>query len=717
MRSVTIGAAAAVFLFAATAAAQEHPTAPVGQMEPFHLDSGLISNQGVAAGVGFKDQIHVENAAWLRVYFGKTDLGPGSFVRLTSALDGEVQDLDAATLAMWTNTSAYFNGDTLNIELVAGPKTINNRVVVEQVAVEMHAPQPVGGGGQCGICGATDDRVPVNPDDLWTGRFFPAGCTASIYNTDSCMVSAGHCVGGSMVVQFNVPNSTAGCATINPPVADQFPVFSVAATNGGVGNDWSVLNCGLNSQGLTAYQKYGQLRPIAVTVAPNGATVSVTGYGVDLTCVLTQTQQFHSGPINAVNATFYTYSVDIRGGNSGSALIRDGEIIGIVTHCPCPNIATRVDLPAFVAGRGLCPPPAPTPIATGPSNAVDGYLRVSADEYGSWGQFAAGSPLGDSYNPVGALGLQPVGFTDGLYLFMGAQRELLTTSGDWLGAVPDDASLTKTITTDNSASDTNGDAVNDTVTSEFNVTGGAVNLSFDLTQHVENTTVAATVAVLTQTYTITNNSAAAISFDLVRSMDADLVWSGDFTNDSVGTGTNGSPLERHVYQQEAGNAATAITLSSPTGDAYVGAKNTIDPDGPGGSPAYGFGTDVQIWEAFGIPTGWRNHVANVGYNLNGNSGAAPAEDGHVHLEIPVSLAAGPGTSTTVTVRHTYGATTPAAPAAPCPWDCADGNGVVDTVDFLALLAGWGAGGPCDFDGGGVSTTDFLALLAEWGACP
>jgi hypothetical protein len=200
-------------------------------------------------------------------------------------------------------------------------------------------------------------------------------------------------------------------------------------------------------------------------------------------------------------------------------------------------------------------------------------------------------------------------------------------------------------------------------------------------------------------------------------MDADLVWTGDFTNDSVGTGTNGSPLERHVYQQEAGNAATAITLSSPTGDAYVGAKNTVDPDGAGGSPAYGFGTDLQIWEAFGIPTGWRNNIANVGYNTNGNSGALPAEDGHVHLEIPVTLAAGPGTSTTVTVRHTYGATSPAAPVAPCPWDCADGNGVVDTVDFLALLSGWGAGGPCDFDGGGVSTTDFLALLAEWGPCP
>jgi hypothetical protein len=53
----------------------------------------------------------------------------------------------------------------------------------------------------------------------------------------------------------------------------------------------------------------------------------------------------------------------------------------------------------------------------------------------------------------------------------------------------------------------------------------------------------------------------------------------------------------------------------------------------------------------------------------------------------------------------------------CPFDCGDGDGTVGVVDFLALLAGWGAPGPCDFDGGDVGVTDFLALLGHWGACP
>ncbi len=53
----------------------------------------------------------------------------------------------------------------------------------------------------------------------------------------------------------------------------------------------------------------------------------------------------------------------------------------------------------------------------------------------------------------------------------------------------------------------------------------------------------------------------------------------------------------------------------------------------------------------------------------------------------------------------------------CPWDCADGDGTVGIVDFLALLADYGGPGTCDFDGGGVGINDFLELLANWGPCP
>lgn len=57
----------------------------------------------------------------------------------------------------------------------------------------------------------------------------------------------------------------------------------------------------------------------------------------------------------------------------------------------------------------------------------------------------------------------------------------------------------------------------------------------------------------------------------------------------------------------------------------------------------------------------------------------------------------------------------------CPWDCADGNGVVDTVDFLRLLQDWGMQCPaalCDqLAPPGIDTVDFLGLLSAWGNCP
>ena len=53
----------------------------------------------------------------------------------------------------------------------------------------------------------------------------------------------------------------------------------------------------------------------------------------------------------------------------------------------------------------------------------------------------------------------------------------------------------------------------------------------------------------------------------------------------------------------------------------------------------------------------------------------------------------------------------------CPWDCGNGDGIVNVVDFLALLAQWGEPGSCDFDGDGVGVTDFLDMLAWWGPCP
>ncbi|MEE9293855.1 MAG: PEP-CTERM sorting domain-containing protein [Phycisphaerae bacterium] len=78
---------------------------------------------------------------------------------------------------------------------------------------------------------------------------------------------------------------------------------------------------------------------------------------------------------------------------------------------------------------------------------------------------------------------------------------------------------------------------------------------------------------------------------------------------------------------------------------------------------FGFGTDLQVWNAFGIPKSWENFIAGVGQGINGVSGTAPPggtppEDGFTGLDFLFELGGGgglgPGDSTTFTVFHTYG---------------------------------------------------------------
>jgi hypothetical protein len=723
MRLINLAVAAATAAVAASTSAQTMLDAPQGQMIPYQQDSGMLANAQDKTVILFKETVHIKEAVWLRVYFGEVELAPGSFVRITSQLDGEVQELDTAGMTMWGNSSAYFNGDTVIVELVAGAGSAENRVVINEVAAQIGAGIALGDPGECGICG-TDDRVPSDFD--YTARLWPSGCTASIFSENSCVLTAGHCVGGNMVLQFRVPNSTSGCQPVSPPVIEQFPATTVDYNNGGPGNDWGVLEAGLNNAGETPFERYGELRPISTQVAGQGQSCELAGYGADNTCVLTFTQQWDDGYICAVYSNAYEFYVDLRGGNSGSALLRNHQIIGIATHCPCCNVATRVDRPDLADAIEECTPLVPSPIATGPNSGDDGYLALSPDGYGSWwAPWAEAGDFEDLFNPAGSHDALRVARTSGFFLFVdGTQRELLSDSEMWQSYYGEDSTLEREVVSERQTSDTDGDGVDDRVISSFSVWGTGTNLSFNLTQDVDEV-IAGEVSSITQRYSITNVSGTAIDFELVRSFDGRMIWVSDHENDSVGTTTNGSLMERFVFMQEPGESLTAVTVSSDSGTAYFGGKNGVDPDGAGGSPPYNFGTDTDIWNAYGIPTGWRNNIAGVGYDTDGQSGPAPPgsnppEDGFIGLEIPVSL--GPGASTVVTINFTYGAATPFGEGSEtCPEDC-DGSsdGLVDILDFLEVLAQWGEiGGTCDMGLGdpGVGINEFLAVLGQWGACP
>lgn len=340
--------------FTALATAQSTLDWPTGEKWDYLMDSGKLENRGSQSEAVYSEIVSIEDAAWIRLYFDKVELEKGSFIRITSAWDGEVQELDTAAASMWHDTSAYFNGDTVSLELVAAPGT-RNRVILGRVGVHIVEGRGPCADDDCGICGADNRTLST---ELWTGRIVPAGCTGSIISTDSCVVSAGHCVGSDDTLQFNVPSSASNCATYNPPVADQFPITNRQYVNGGVGNDWSVMTVGTNNLGETPYERYGELRPVATALASSGDPCDNWGYGVDNSNpTRSQVQQTHSGDILARYSGYYTFDLDMTYGNSGSALLKNDEIIGIITHCSfsCENYATRIDLSAFETARDtLC---------------------------------------------------------------------------------------------------------------------------------------------------------------------------------------------------------------------------------------------------------------------------------------------------------------------------------------------------------------------------
>jgi hypothetical protein len=279
--------------------------------------------------------------------------GTGSYLRITSMLDGASQTLHASHVLEWQHTSAYFNGDALLVELVAEPGTGANRVRLAGVTVDA---------GLQGMtqCGTTDDRVLSY--DPRAGRALPVGCTAWMINDcGHCFLSAGHCVAGTLsVVEFNVPLSSGGGSLNHPPPQDQYATdpASKQFTNGGVGNDWGYFGCFANStSGLTPFQTQHATYVIAGPPTPGTtATIRVTGYGVDSSpSSYNQVQQTSTGPYWNLVGNRVEYQTDTEGGNSGSPVqwTGPGTAVAIHTHGGCSTSPTSYNSGTSILHSGL----------------------------------------------------------------------------------------------------------------------------------------------------------------------------------------------------------------------------------------------------------------------------------------------------------------------------------------------------------------------------
>ncbi len=402
-------AGAACLSAASVAGAQ---TAPIPQqIVRVPVNSSVVQNNGPVAAVVYSTLVESRGAAWLRLKFdgvvlsGDRGAPDASYLRITSVLDSGQQTLTASQLADWNDTTAYFNGDSVILELVAYPGTGANSIVMSE------AWAGVPGGVTDTICGPTDDRVLSS--DPRTARLMPIGCTAWLINdAQHCFLTAGHCISTgttNAVVQFNVPLSLASGTPVNPPPQHQYSVqqASIRSNGGaGTGNDMAYFGALANSTGNNPYQN--QQAAFTLMNAPaggGGQQIRVTGYGTGGSAGPTwsQVQKTHVGPYVALSGTTVQYATDTTGGNSGSPVIHEstGNAIAIHTHGGCTSSATspganigtaiqHATLQGYLANPGgVC-------IPTACYANCDGVNGLTIADFGCFQtKFVAGDPYAD----------------------------------------------------------------------------------------------------------------------------------------------------------------------------------------------------------------------------------------------------------------------------------------------------------------------------------
>lgn len=322
------------------AVAQQGPDMlPISVNVPYEFDSGWYENEQSMPEVVLSFPVFLENAEWMRLYFEEVTLsgdlakGTGSILRLTALEDGSTQELNARHMSEWQNSSAYFNGNTVLVEVLAHPNSGWNHVTMRSIdmgIIPIEEPS---------ICGFTDDRVLSS--DPRVSRVMPVGCTGwLIDDCGRCFLTAGHCTGNISVAQFNVPLSNSNGSFNHPPATDQYAVDGSSmqvSSNIQIGNDWAHFGAFANSNtGMTPAQAQGSVFALVTPPPTNGTDIRITGHGVD-GGTRNGVQQTHVGPAADMAGNAISYVTDTRGGNSGSPVIweQTNQAVGIHTNAGC----------------------------------------------------------------------------------------------------------------------------------------------------------------------------------------------------------------------------------------------------------------------------------------------------------------------------------------------------------------------------------------------
>ncbi len=348
-----------------TGRSQSDPV-PAGIFVPATAGTGNVTNGSAAVVSAPPIFVSHPGAAWMRVWFDEPTLPAGCAIRIHGLRDDVSQVLDSQTLDRWAHASAFFNGDTVSVELLVAPFATAS-VNLSGYDAGFPAPAAIDS-----ICGPTDDRVPSTEPRV--GRLLVGGgggtaiCSGGLVSISSCFATAGHCVSGGaqVTVEFNCPPSNANGSVVHPSPQDQYPMdmSSLSFADAGVGDDWAVGRLFANTTtGLSAAQVQG-FYPLSTTGPQLASAVRVTGFGT-ATGALNQTNQTHLATVTSLNGAgpnSILHAVDTTGGSSGALVIHEAtqSVVGVHTHGGCTstggaNAGTSILHPGFSAQiRALC---------------------------------------------------------------------------------------------------------------------------------------------------------------------------------------------------------------------------------------------------------------------------------------------------------------------------------------------------------------------------
>ncbi len=130
MKNWQVSTAAGLALAASALGQADFDTPPGLQIgaHPFiehEARSGGMKNLTGELSAVWSTIVSIDGANWVRLRFSEGVLpetaSGDAYLRITSLFDGAVQTLNQRTLGEWNSTSAYFNGESVLVELILPP--------------------------------------------------------------------------------------------------------------------------------------------------------------------------------------------------------------------------------------------------------------------------------------------------------------------------------------------------------------------------------------------------------------------------------------------------------------------------------------------------------------------------------------------------------------------------------------------------------------------